>query len=150
MKLVADESIEGPSVYALRKAGHEVLFIAEFSPGIEDSTVLEIASREDALLLTADKDFGELVFRNGQTHSGVLLIRSLDSSAPIPAAERRSGVLRCCTSARVTPLHIAFPAAPYLSFSHVRVKRGPRNAPSDAYRRSARIYRASDRLGACD
>jgi predicted nuclease of predicted toxin-antitoxin system len=79
VKLVADESVEGPTVSALREAGHQVLFIAESSPGINDSAVLEIASREDALLLTADKDFGELVFRNGQTHSGVLLIRSLES-----------------------------------------------------------------------
>lgn len=79
MKFVADESVEGPTVFALREAGHEVLFVAEYSPGIADSTVLEIARREDALLLTADKDFGELVFRNDQTHSGVLLIRSLES-----------------------------------------------------------------------
>ncbi len=75
MKLVADESIEGPTVSALRAAGHEVLFIAETSPGIEDAEVLSISHREQALLLTADKDFGELVFRNREPHCGVLLIR---------------------------------------------------------------------------
>jgi predicted nuclease of predicted toxin-antitoxin system len=76
VRLVADESVEGPTVYALRDAGHEVLFIAETSPGIEDSEVLAVARREEALLLTADKDFGELVFRNRESHYGVLLIRS--------------------------------------------------------------------------
>ncbi|MBS1824739.1 MAG: DUF5615 family PIN-like protein [Acidobacteria bacterium] len=77
MKLVADESVEGPTVLALRAAGHEVLFIAETSPGIEDIAVLEFARGEKALLLTADKDFGELVFRNREPHFGVLLMRSL-------------------------------------------------------------------------
>lgn len=76
MKLVADESVEGPTVNALRAAGHEVLSIAEFSPGIDDTEVLNIARRQDALLLTADKDFGDLVFRNCERHCGVLLIRS--------------------------------------------------------------------------
>ena len=61
---MADESVEGPTVYALRAAGHEVLFVVDISPGIADSAVLEIARREEALLLTADKDFAELVFRS--------------------------------------------------------------------------------------
>ena len=68
MRLVEDESVEGPTVTALRAAGHLVLFIAETSPGIEDSEVLVIARKEQALLLTADKDFGELVFRNREPH----------------------------------------------------------------------------------
>jgi predicted nuclease of predicted toxin-antitoxin system len=76
VRLVADESVEEPTVSALRTAGHTVLFIAETSPGIQDSSVLAIAVREGALLLTADKDFGELVFRNREPHCGVLLIRS--------------------------------------------------------------------------
>ena len=87
MKLVADESVEGPTVYGLRAAGHEVLFIAEISPGIEDTAVLQLARREEALLLTADKDFGELVFRNREPHYGVLLIRSVDRTLEQNAAD---------------------------------------------------------------
>ena len=90
MKLLADESAEGPTVYALRAAGHEVLFVAEISPGIADRAVLEIARREEALLLTADKDFGELVFRNREPHRGVLLIRSLERSPERNAPSTRS------------------------------------------------------------
>ena len=66
---MADESVEGPTVSALGAAGHDVLLIAETSPGIEDAKVLGIARVEQALLLTADEDFGELVFRNREAHS---------------------------------------------------------------------------------
>lgn len=92
MKLVADESVEGPTVHALRAAGHEILFIAESSPGIEDGAVLEIARQQNALLLTADKDFGELVFRNGERHSGVLLIRSVEGSLEENAANTLAAI----------------------------------------------------------
>ena len=86
MKLVADESVEGPTVYALRAAGHEVLFIAETSPGIEDAAVLQVALRAGRLLLTADKDFGELVFRGKELHFGVLLLRLSDGELEENAA----------------------------------------------------------------
>lgn len=92
MRLVADESVEGPTVSALRAAGHAVLFIAETSPGIEDGQVLEIARREQALLLTADKDFGELVFRNREPHCGVLLIRSPEDDLDENAANTLAAV----------------------------------------------------------
>jgi len=92
VKLVADESVEGPTVSALRSAGHSVLFIAETSPGIEDAEVLAIALREQALLLTGDKDFGELVFRNREPHCGVLLIRSPEDGAGENAANTLAAI----------------------------------------------------------
>jgi predicted nuclease of predicted toxin-antitoxin system len=96
VRFVADESVEGPTVAALRAANFSVLFVAETSPGIEDMEVLDLARREQALLLTADKDFGELVFRNRQPHSGVLLIRSSgedadENAATVLAAIRQHG-----------------------------------------------------------
>jgi predicted nuclease of predicted toxin-antitoxin system len=92
VRLVADESVEGPTVAALRAAGHKVLFIAETSPGIEDSEVLAIAHQEQALLLAADKDFGELVFRNGEPHCGVLLIRSPEDGPDENAANTLAAI----------------------------------------------------------
>lgn len=80
MNLVADESVEGPTILALRNAGHQVYSIAESAPGIDDTAVLEISRKEVAILLTADKDFGELVFREREEHCGVLLIRLPDGS----------------------------------------------------------------------
>ena len=75
MKLVADESVDFPIIEALRTAGHDVLAVVELAPGINDETVLEMANRGQALLLTADKDFGELVYRLRRVHWGVILIR---------------------------------------------------------------------------
>ena len=92
MKLLANESVEGPTVSALRKAGHSVLSIAETTPGIEDTAVLAIAVKEEALLLTADKDFGELVFRNHEEHYGVLLIRSVEDDLEENAANTLAAI----------------------------------------------------------
>ena len=82
MNLLADESVERQVVERLRRDGHEVLYVAEMEPGITDDAVLERANASAALLLTADKDFGELVFGEGRLSSGgVLLIRLAGLSA---------------------------------------------------------------------
>jgi predicted nuclease of predicted toxin-antitoxin system len=52
-----------------------VLSVAEMEPGLPDETVLAMANQRDALLLTAAKDFGELVFRQRRVSAGVVLIR---------------------------------------------------------------------------
>ena len=75
MNILADESIDGPIVYRLRQKGHLVHYVAEMEPGISDDAVLDLANRETALLLTADRDFGELVYRQGRTMSGIVLVR---------------------------------------------------------------------------
>ena len=75
MKIVADENVDQQIVDRLREAGHEVLFVAELDPGIYDEAVLLRSRQTNAILLTADKDFGELVFRQRLVHAGVLLIR---------------------------------------------------------------------------
>ena len=75
MNLVVDESVDKLIVEVLREAGHNVLYISEFAASIDDEIVLNQANQNDALLVTEDKDFGELVFRQGLTHTGVLLIR---------------------------------------------------------------------------
>lgn len=75
MNLLADEGVDLPIVDKLRQDGHAVAYIAEMSPGIDDDTILRQANADKALLLTLDKDFGELVFRQGLVHAGVILIR---------------------------------------------------------------------------
>ncbi|MDE2927177.1 MAG: DUF5615 family PIN-like protein [Acidobacteriota bacterium] len=59
----------------LRQDGHTVQYVAEMEPGIDDAAVLRRATQHGALLITADKDFGEFVFRMGQIHTGVVLLR---------------------------------------------------------------------------
>lgn len=75
MNLVADEGVDRPVVERLRQDGHDVLYVAELSPSVADEEVLQQANGRRAVLLTADKDFGELVFRQGLVHSGVVLLR---------------------------------------------------------------------------
>jgi len=75
MNLVADESVDKQIVDRLRQDGYEVLYITEFAPGTSDDVILNTANDLQALLITADKDFGELVYRQGLIHAGVLLIR---------------------------------------------------------------------------
>lgn len=75
MKLVADEGVDQPIVSALRAAGFDVVYFAELAPGTEDQAILARAQDADSLLLTCDKDFGELVYRNRLATSGVVLIR---------------------------------------------------------------------------
>jgi hypothetical protein len=62
VKIVADENIDKEIVGRLRADEHDVLFIAEAYPGIDDQTVLGMSLQTDGVLLTADKDFGDLVF----------------------------------------------------------------------------------------
>ena len=82
MNLLADESLDRQIIERLRRDGHEVSYIAEMEPGITDEAVLERANERTALLVTADKDFGELVFREGRLSSGgVVLIRLAGLSA---------------------------------------------------------------------
>lgn len=63
MRFVADESVDRQIVEELRLAGHEVLYIAEVEPGVVDEIVLARSTGWGAVLVTADKDFGEMVFR---------------------------------------------------------------------------------------
>ena len=75
MNLLVDENVDKSIVDELRQNGHNALYIAEFAPSINDETVLYQANQNRALLLTEDKDFGELVFRQGLVHTGVVLVR---------------------------------------------------------------------------
>lgn len=75
IKFVADESVDAPIVRKLREDGYDVYSIAEQSYGISDEQVLAIAHEKGALLITQDKDFGELVYRLGKAHEGVILLR---------------------------------------------------------------------------
>lgn len=83
---VADEGIDKQIVDSLRFIGFSVLYIAEEFPGINDEQVLEISNNNKSLLLTADKDFGELVFRQKLVHHGVILIRFFGIDSELKAS----------------------------------------------------------------
>lgn len=81
MNFVADESVDQPIIERLRADGHDVVAIAELKPGIPDEEVLSISANSDAILITSDRDFGELVFRQRLNSSGVILLRFAGMSA---------------------------------------------------------------------
>jgi predicted nuclease of predicted toxin-antitoxin system len=62
-------------VERLRLDGHVVGWVADLAPSVPDEEVLRLATAAGAVLLTDDKDFGELVYRRGLGHSGVILMR---------------------------------------------------------------------------
>jgi predicted nuclease of predicted toxin-antitoxin system len=85
MNFVADECCDALLVDGLRADGHDVLFIAEVSPGSDDAVVLQMAAGQQRILLTEDKDFGELVVRLLLPAYGIILLRMnpADSNAKL-------------------------------------------------------------------
>lgn len=75
MNILADECVDRGIVNRLRDDGHEVSYVVEMSPGIMDEEVLALARADNTLFVTADKDFGELVFRQGYVKRGIVLYR---------------------------------------------------------------------------
>jgi predicted nuclease of predicted toxin-antitoxin system len=75
MRFLADENVDREIVVELRSRGHEVAYVAEMEPGISDDELLSLANGKKAILITADKDFGEIVFRQRRATAGAVLIR---------------------------------------------------------------------------
>jgi predicted nuclease of predicted toxin-antitoxin system len=82
MNFLADEGVDKPIVDLLRTSGFDVHYILETHPGSLDEEILTIANEENRILLTQDKDFGELVYRLKHVHQGVILIRLGTTPAP--------------------------------------------------------------------
>lgn len=64
----------------LKGFGLDVKSIVEINPKMDDADILAIAKKENRILVTTDKDFGELVFKSLMSHAGVLLLRLQDES----------------------------------------------------------------------
>lgn len=76
MEIVADECVGQHIVARLRADGHIIWYVREQQRGIGDPTVLQIATNQQRLLLTRDKDFGELVMKKKVASPyGVVLYR---------------------------------------------------------------------------
>jgi len=81
MRFIVDESSGRAVAESLRALGHDVLAVPEVMLSAHDHDILSRAASEGRILITNDKDFGELVFRNGGEHCGVVLLRLHDESA---------------------------------------------------------------------
>lgn len=76
MRILADENVPRETIEALRSGNHDVVWALTDAPGSSDENVLARASAEQRLLITLDKDFGELAFRARQAAAnGIVLLR---------------------------------------------------------------------------
>jgi predicted nuclease of predicted toxin-antitoxin system len=98
VRFLADESCDFNVVRALREAEFDVLAVVEVIPRATDVQVIELAVVEDRILLTEDKDFGQLVYASAETSPGVVLIRfparQSVSAATLELIRRRGEQLR--------------------------------------------------------
>ena len=80
MRFIVDESTGfGISRY-LQAEGHDILIVVEAMPEADDAAILQLAWDEERIVVTNDKDFGELIFRRQEPHHGVVLLRLQDES----------------------------------------------------------------------
>jgi len=87
VRILANENFPGPAVDGLRVRGHDVVWARTDMPGASDDAILSRAQVEGRLVVTMDKDFGELAFRWGlPATSGVMLFRL---SLPDPETSAR-------------------------------------------------------------
>ncbi len=73
MLLLADENADFAVVRALREAGHDVVAVSQLSPRANDRDIIDRCHREIRILITEDKDFGQLVYASGVPAAGVIL-----------------------------------------------------------------------------
>lgn len=81
MKFLLDENTGKEVARFLEKLGHSASRIRLIAPGIEDYEVLSLSVSKDSILITSDKDFGKLIFMEGQPSTGVIFLRLEDESS---------------------------------------------------------------------
>jgi len=95
MRVLVDENMPWRVVVELRRAGYEVLSAMESMSAEPDEAILERARMESRLVITQDKDFGQLAFRARlSADCGIILFR-LDGEDPQSDCRRVLETLRC-------------------------------------------------------
>ena len=80
MKFLLDENTSKGTAFFLTRLGHTTFRIKQINPGMEDFEILKLAVEKEATLITLDKDYGELVFKESMSHQGVILLRLDDQT----------------------------------------------------------------------
>ncbi len=96
MKFITDENLGIKVPQYLKSLGYDVISAIEVALSRPDTDILDIANKEDRIILTTDKDFGELVFKEKLAHSGVILLRLKDESV----TNKKKVLLRELTSGK--------------------------------------------------
>ena len=95
MRFLADENVSRLVIERLRNAGHDVTSIAEMRAGAPDEEVLNAAEADGRILITEDRDFGEMVIRQRLGVSGIVLLE----------LDRLSNAMEAHTIAEVVSAH---------------------------------------------
>jgi len=97
MRFLANENVPLDAVSALRETGHDIVWVRTDAPGSSDEDILARAVSEERVLITFDKDFGELAFHSHlPSKCGIILFRVPESSSAyiakvvVAAVESRS------------------------------------------------------------
>jgi predicted nuclease of predicted toxin-antitoxin system len=84
MRLLLDSCLSGKAARALRDFGHDVVWVGDWPADPGDAAILSWARDENRILVTLDKDFGELAIVRGESHCGI--VRLVDCSVTRQAA----------------------------------------------------------------
>ncbi|MBI3372746.1 MAG: DUF5615 family PIN-like protein [Betaproteobacteria bacterium] len=93
MRFLANENFPGDAVTALRAAGHDLAWVRTDAPGSLDPDVLARAVRENRVLLTFDKDFGELAWRAGLPATAGIVLFRLPMPSPVDVGREIAGII---------------------------------------------------------
>ncbi len=86
IRLLADENFPLASIEVLEAKNYDVLSIAKIHSGITDSEIIKLANHEERLILTFDRDFGQLIFKEGLLpEKGIFYFRLQQFQADTPA-----------------------------------------------------------------
>lgn len=92
MKFIIDENVHLDVYNYLHNKGFDVVSVSLNSPSITDKEVLYRARRQQRIIITADKDFGDLIYHGRIPHCGVILFR-LRSELPAIKIDRLEELL---------------------------------------------------------
>ncbi|MEO8109304.1 MAG: DUF5615 family PIN-like protein [Ginsengibacter sp.] len=81
MKIIIDVGVGRIVEEWLSQQGLNVIVISKINPKMSDADIVSLANTENAIIITMDKDFGELVFKNQSSYKGILLLRLEDAVA---------------------------------------------------------------------
>ena len=79
LKFLVDVGVGKSIEDFLSQSGYDTKAVRKIDPCLEDKKIIRIATSENRMVITMDKDFGELVYHSGMPHSGVLLLRLEDA-----------------------------------------------------------------------
>ena len=76
MQFLVDESVGKKFSDILKNSGKDVIFVGDTIPEVDDESVLSFANKANRIIITADKDFGELIFKLDKSSKGIILFRT--------------------------------------------------------------------------